>query len=58
MTFVSYNTYFIPLVGITAGYFFLDEPVNDLMKVSVALILFGIFISERKAKKKAKKNAS
>ena len=53
MTFVSYNTYFVPLVGIAAGYFFLSEPVNDIMKISVILILAGIFIAERKGKKNA-----
>lgn len=52
-TFVSYNTYFIPIVGVFAGFIFLDEALKETIFLSIFFIAIGIYISQR-----PKKNAS
>jgi len=49
-TFVSYNTYLIPLVGLTAGYFWLDEAIKMITIISVTLIFSGIYLAEKRKK--------
>lgn len=49
-TFVSYNTYLIPLVGMTAGYFWLDEPLKATYMISVLFIFAGIYLAEKRRK--------
>lgn len=50
-TFVSYSTYLIPLVGMTAGYIWLDEPLKATYIVSVSFILAGIYLAEKRPKR-------
>ncbi|MCK5425297.1 MAG: DMT family transporter [Emcibacter sp.] len=52
--FVSYSTYLIPLVGITAGYIWLNEPLKETYFISVSFILAGIFLAEKRRKKERK----
>lgn len=52
--FVSYSTYLIPLVGITAGYIWLNEPLKATYFISVSFILAGIFLAEKRRKKERK----
>lgn len=47
-TFVAYNTYLVPLVGMGAGYIWLNEPLKTIYLVSIMLISFGIFLAERR----------
>ncbi|NOZ42445.1 MAG: DMT family transporter [Alphaproteobacteria bacterium] len=47
-TFVSYNTYLIPLVGMGAGYIWLNEPLKASYVISVLFIFLGIYLAERK----------
>lgn len=49
-TFVSYGTYLIPLVGMTAGYIWLDEPLTTTYLVSVSFIFTGIYLAEKRSK--------
>lgn len=49
-TFVSYGTYLIPLVGVTAGYIWLDEPLKMTYLVSISFIFTGIYLAEKKIK--------
>lgn len=51
-TFVSYNTYFIPVVGIIAGYLFLDEALKQTTLLSICFIAIGIFIAQKQKKLK------
>lgn len=46
-TFVSYNTYIIPIVGVIAGYLFLDETLKETTFLSILFIAGGIFIAQR-----------
>ncbi len=48
--FVSYNTYLIPLVGISAGYFWLSEPLKLTYIFSILFIFIGIYLAERRKK--------
>jgi len=57
-TFVSYNTYFIPLVGITAGDIWLNEPLTAAYIVSVSFILAGIYLAEKRRKNSKPKPAN
>lgn len=50
-TFVSYNTYFIPIVGVIAGYTFLDEALKQTTFLSILFIAIGIYISQRPRKR-------
>jgi len=54
-TFVSYNTYLIPIVGIFAGYFWLDESLKYSNFISISLIFIGIFLAERWEKRARKR---
>jgi len=47
-TFVSYNSYLIPLVGMTAGYIWLNEPLKATYIISVLFIFLGIYLAERR----------
>ncbi|MBL4601546.1 MAG: DMT family transporter [Emcibacteraceae bacterium] len=49
-TFASYNTYFIPVVGIFAGYMFLDEALKQTTFLSLSFIVLGIYIAQKKKK--------
>ena len=46
-TFVSYNTYLIPLVGMAAGYIWLFEPLKMVYLVSTLFIFVGIYLAEK-----------
>lgn len=46
-TFVSYNTYLIPIVGVVVGYIFLDEALKQTTILSIIFIAMGIYISQR-----------
>ncbi len=45
-TFVSYNTYLIPIFGVFAGYVFLDEVFKGTTFLSILFIAGGIYISQ------------
>ncbi len=49
-TFVSYNTYLIPIVGVVAGYLFLDEALKQTTFLSIMFIVIGIYIAQRQKK--------
>ena len=49
-TFVSYNTYLIPIVGVLAGFLFLDEILKETTFLSILFIAIGIYISQRPKK--------
>lgn len=57
-TFVSYNAYLIPLVGMTAGYIWLNEPLKATYIVSVSFILAGIYLAEKRKKTPKSKSAN
>ncbi|WP_417317535.1 DMT family transporter [Emcibacter sp.] len=46
-TFVAYNNYIVPLVGVFAGYFWLDEPLRETTFLSVLFVLAGIYLTKR-----------
>ncbi len=46
-TFVSYNTYLIPVVGVFAGYFILDEALKQTTLLSILFIVAGIYIAQK-----------
>ncbi|VAX02015.1 hypothetical protein MNBD_ALPHA03-329 [hydrothermal vent metagenome] len=46
-TFVSHSTYMLPLVGISSGYIWLDEPLKITYVISVLFIFTGIFLAEK-----------
>jgi drug/metabolite transporter (DMT)-like permease len=50
-TFVSYNTYLIPIVGVITGYIFLDEALKQTTILSILFIAVGIYISQRPKQK-------
>lgn len=54
-TFVSYNTYLIPIVGVLTGFIFLDEALKETTILSIIFIAIGIYIAQR-PKKSALKN--
>ena len=49
--FLSYVAYLIPVFAIIWGYIFLKEKINLEIMFGVALILFGVFISQKKSSK-------
>ncbi|MDA9619252.1 DMT family transporter [Alphaproteobacteria bacterium] len=49
--FVSYNTYLIPIFGVFAGYFFLDEVLKGTTFLSILFIAGGIYVSQIKTSK-------
>ena len=51
-TFVSYNTYLIPIVGVISGYAFLGEALKETTLLSIMFIAGGIYISQIKKKPK------
>lgn len=51
-TFVSYNTYFIPIIAVFAGYIWLDEPLKKATFISISFILSGIFIAQKQKNSK------
>ncbi|MDG1859603.1 MAG: DMT family transporter [Emcibacteraceae bacterium] len=51
-TFVSYNTYLIPIFGVLAGYFFMDEALKQTTILSIFFIAVGIYISQRPKQKR------
>jgi len=52
-TFVSYNTYFIPIFGVIAGYLFLDESLKQTTFLSILFIIIGIYIAQKQKKRQA-----
>lgn len=40
--------YIVPLVGILTSVILLDEPLNATMLVGSVMILFGVFLRQRK----------
>lgn len=55
-TFVAYNTYLIPVVGILAGYIWLDEALKYSNFASIFFIFLGIFLAEKWEKTARNKN--
>ncbi len=51
-TFVSYNTYLIPIIAVFAGYIWLEEPLKEETFLAIFFIMIGIFISQKKTKKR------
>ena len=49
--FLSYVAYLIPVFAIIWGYIFLKEKINLEIMFGVVLILFGVFISQKKSLK-------
>ena len=49
-TFVSYNTYFIPIVGVIAGYIFLEEALKQTTILAILFIIIGIYIAQKQKK--------
>ena len=49
--FLSYVAYLIPVFAIIWGYIFLKEKINLEIIFGVVLILFGVFISQKKTSK-------
>ncbi|MBT7581510.1 MAG: DMT family transporter, partial [Kordiimonadaceae bacterium] len=50
-TFVSYNTYFIPIFGVFAGYLVLDEALKQTTFISILFIIIGIYIAQKQKKR-------
>ena len=49
--FLSYVAYLIPVFAIIWGYIFLKEKINIEIMFGVALVLFGVFVSQKKSSK-------
>jgi len=45
VTFWSLNNYLIPVLGVTWGFLFLDEPITRAVLIALSLILAGIAIA-------------
>ncbi len=45
VTFLSLNNYLIPVLGVTWGFLFLDEPITRAVLIALSLILAGIAIA-------------
>jgi len=45
-SFVSYNTYIVPVIAMLAGYIWLNEPLKQTAILAIFLILFGIYLTQ------------
>ncbi|MFT4416743.1 DMT family transporter [Fredinandcohnia humi] len=52
--FASTVTYVIPVTAILWGYVFFKEPITTQLLIGLLIILFGVFLSTRKVKKREK----
>ena len=53
--FLSYVAYLIPVFAIIWGYIILNEKINLDIMFGVVLVLFGVFISQKKSSKNINK---
>jgi len=48
---VSVFVFFVPIIAIGIGVLFLKEPITIFTLIGIVLVLFGIYLTEKKAKK-------
>ena len=56
MTFMAYNNFLVPAIGVLWGIVFLDEKTSIYTFLALALILIGIAVATIFNKKTAKKS--